>query len=87
MPAPNSILSRLISRLDNLFGRGLVLSMGAILAIGLTVSVGVFIFFNTAAPSTLTITSGPEGSSFSRNTERYQKILAKEGVTLNILPS
>ena len=87
MPAPDNILSRLIARLDNLFGRGLVLSMGLVLAIGLTVSAGVFIFFNTAAPSTLTITSGPEGSSFSRNAERYQKILAKEGVTLNILPS
>jgi TRAP-type uncharacterized transport system substrate-binding protein len=77
----------LIARLDNLFGRGLVMSMGAILAIGLTVSLGVFIFFNTAAPTTLTITSGPAGSSFSRNAEKYQKILAREGVTLKILPS
>ena len=87
MPAPDNILSRLIARLDNVFGRGLVLSMGLVLAIGLTISAGVFIFFNTAAPSTLTITSGPAGSSFSRNAERYKAILAKEGVTLNILPS
>ena len=87
MPAPDNILSRLMTRLDNLFGRGLVLSVGTILAIGLTVSLGVFIFFNAAAPNTLTITSGPEGSSFSRNAEKYKKILAKEGVTLNILPS
>jgi TRAP-type uncharacterized transport system substrate-binding protein len=47
----------------------------------------VFTFFNTAAPTALTITGGPEGSSFSRNAEKYKKILAKEGVTLNILPS
>jgi TRAP-type uncharacterized transport system substrate-binding protein len=47
----------------------------------------VFTFFNTAAPTTLTITSGPEGSSFSRNAEKYKKILAREGVTLKILPS
>ena len=87
MPSPQNILRRLITRLDNLFGRGLVLSMGAVLAIGLTVSLGVFIFFNTAAPTTLTITSGPAGSSFSRNAEKYQKILAREGVTLKILPS
>ena len=87
MPAPDNILSRLIARLDTLFGRGLVLSMGSILAIGLTISAGVFVFFNTAAPTTLTITSGPEGSSFSRNAEKYRKILAREGVTLNILPS
>ena len=87
MPSPQNILRRLITRLDNLFGRGLVLSMGAVLVIGLTVSLGVFIFFNTAAPTTLTITSGPAGSSFSRNAEKYQKILAREGVTLKILPS
>jgi TRAP-type uncharacterized transport system substrate-binding protein len=87
VPAPDNILTRLITRLDNLFGRGLVLSIGVILAIGLTISLGVFIFFNTAAPTTLTITSGPERSSFSRNAEKYKKILAREGVTLNILPS
>lgn len=44
-------------------------------------------FFNTAAPRTLTISSGPAGSSFERYAERYKKILAKEGVTLKILPS
>ncbi len=87
MPAPDNILRRLITRLDNLFGHGLVVSLGVILAIGLTVSLGVFTFFNTAAPTALTITGGPEGSSFSRNAEKYKKILAKEGVTLNILPS
>ena len=87
MPAPDNILRRLITRLDNLFGHGLVVSLGVILAIGLTVSLGVFTFFNTAAPTALTITSGPEGSSFSRNAEKYKKILSKEGVTLNILPS
>ncbi|NJD35540.1 MAG: C4-dicarboxylate ABC transporter substrate-binding protein [Betaproteobacteria bacterium] len=77
----------MITRLDNLFGHGLVVSVGVILAIGLTVSLGVFTFFNTAAPTTLTITSGPEGSSFNRIAERYKKILAREGVKLNILPS
>jgi TRAP-type uncharacterized transport system substrate-binding protein len=87
VPAPDNILRRLITRLDNLFGHGLVVSLGVILAIGLTVSLGVFTFFNTAAPTALTITGGPEGSSFSRNAEKYKKILAKEGVTLNILPS
>jgi len=40
-----------------------------------------------APPNTITITSGPEGSTFARNAERYQKILAGQGVTLKILPS
>ena len=87
MPAPDNILGRLIARLDNLFGRGLVVSMATVVAVGLTVSLGVFVFFNSAAPNSLTLSSGPEGSSFSRNAEKYKKILAREGVTLKILPS
>lgn len=38
-------------------------------------------------PRTLTITSGPPGSSFERNAEAYQEKLATRGVTLKILPS
>ena len=87
MVNPKIFFARLISRLGDLFGRGLVMSMGVILVVGLTVSVAVFAFFNSAAPNTITLTSGPAGSSFSRNAARYQKILAKEGVTLKILPS
>lgn len=73
--------------LTGLFGKGLVLSTATIVIIGLAASVATFMFINTAAPRTLTITSGPKGSTFQRYAERYQKILAKEGVTLKILPS
>lgn len=41
----------------------------------------------SAPPQTLTITSGPPGSSFQRNAEAYQQKLATHGVTLKILPS
>ena len=64
-----------------------MLSTATIVAVVLAGSVTAFTFFNTAAPRTLTITSGPAGSTFHRYAERYQKILAKEGVTLKILPS
>ena len=40
-----------------------------------------------APPNTITITSGPEGSTFASTAQRYQKILARQGVTLKILPS
>jgi TRAP-type uncharacterized transport system substrate-binding protein len=40
-----------------------------------------------APPSTITITSGPQGSTFANTAERYRKILARQGVTLKILPS
>ncbi|MCF8178785.1 MAG: C4-dicarboxylate ABC transporter substrate-binding protein [Sulfuritalea sp.] len=84
---PKIYFTRSLARLETLFGRGLVVSMSIILLLGLTAGIGAFAFFNTAAPTTLTMTSGPVGSSFHRNAERYQKILAREGVKLKILPS
>lgn len=41
----------------------------------------------SAPPRSITITSGPVGSSFERNAEAYQKALAAHGITLNIIPS
>lgn len=79
--------SRGIDKLNALFGRGLVLAVSLLLLVALGVSGAMFGFVDAAAPSTLTITSGPEGSSFRRTAENYKKILAKQGVTLVILPS
>lgn len=44
-------------------------------------------FVHPAPPDTITISSGPEGSSYALVAERYRKILARQGVTLKILPS
>lgn len=41
----------------------------------------------SAPPRKLVLTSGPEGSSFRRWADSYQKQLAKEGVTVEVLPS
>ena len=41
----------------------------------------------SAPPRTLVITAGPDGSSFRRFADNYQTILAKSGVTLEILSS
>ncbi|MES2692992.1 MAG: TAXI family TRAP transporter solute-binding subunit [Verrucomicrobiota bacterium] len=41
----------------------------------------------SAPPRTLTIVSGPPGSSFQRYAESYQKKLAEEGITLKIVPT
>jgi len=64
--------------------------LGAILAIvfaSLAVIAAVWWFISSAPPRTLTITSGPPGSTFQRTAERYRDILASNGVTLKILPS
>jgi TRAP transporter TAXI family solute receptor len=44
-------------------------------------------FVRPAAPSEITISTGPEGSSFQRSAERYAKTFAKNGVTLRLRPS
>lgn len=79
--------AKLLEKLESFFGRGLVLSLAITIALCLAVGLAAFFFLNSAAPRTLTITSGPEGSSFQRNADRYAKILARSGVTLRILPS
>lgn len=44
-------------------------------------------FVKPAPPRHLTMTSGPEGSAFRGVAEEYKEILARDGVTLKILPS
>jgi TRAP-type uncharacterized transport system substrate-binding protein len=85
--AINMRVARAVERLNEVFGRGVVLAVTLLLVIGLGVALAAFGFFDAAAPSELTISSGPDGSSFRRIAEQYQKILAREGVTLKILPS
>jgi TRAP-type uncharacterized transport system substrate-binding protein len=40
-----------------------------------------------APPKTIHFVSGPDGSSFRNQAEKYQKILARDGIKLEILPS
>ncbi len=87
MTSPKILLTRAWGRLVAVFGRGMVISIGTIVLVCLAASAAAFLFLNTAAPRTLTITSGPAGSTFYRTAERYQTILAREGVTLKVLPS
>jgi TRAP-type uncharacterized transport system substrate-binding protein len=87
MQAAKNYLAKNLAKLNALFGLGQVVSMSVILLIGLVTSVTILVFMNSAAPNTITIASGPTGSIFQNNAEKYKKILAKEGVTLKILPS
>lgn len=77
-------LYRLLSRLDALFGRGLVRAFGWLALAGLAVALFAFGFLDSAAPGSLTVTTGPAGSNFQRTAEQYKKILARSGVTLHI---
>src|SRR4051812_20525451 len=44
-------------------------------------------YVRPAPPRTLVMTSGAPGSSFQNSAEKYRAILARQGVTLDILPS
>lgn len=86
MAFPNDS-SGLPARLTALFGKGIVVTMLVIVATAMVIGLGIIAFVNSSAPTSITITSGPPNSSFQRNAERYRKILARQGVTLHILPS
>jgi TRAP-type uncharacterized transport system substrate-binding protein len=85
--APKIYLERTIARLMALFGQGLVVSISVIVIIGLALSTAIFMYMEAAPPDTLTIASGPDGSIFQKTAEKYKVILAKNGVTLKIIPS
>lgn len=80
-------LYRLLVRLDATFGRGLIRAFGWLALVAVVAVLFALGFFDSAAPSSLYLTSGPADSNFQRTAEQYQKILKRSGVTLHILPS
>jgi TRAP-type uncharacterized transport system substrate-binding protein len=74
-------------KLSRLSWRDLALTLGPfvlLLAVALLVALRLV---QPAPPDSITISSGPEGSTYANTALRYQKILARQGVKLNILPS
>ncbi len=87
MIAPKIYIERNLARLSAMFGQGMVVTVSVILFIGVALSATVFMFMEAAAPDTITIAGGPPGSTFHATAEKYQKILAKNGVKLKIIAS
>ncbi len=80
-------LIKLQSLFTEVFGLGRAAVLSAVISIFVVLVAGLFLFFYLAPPNNITITSGPEGSTFRRTAEKYAKILKRNGVTLKILPS
>ena len=78
---------KLQSMFTEVFGLGRAAALSAVISILVVLVLGIFLFFYLAPPNTITITSGPEGSTFRKTAERYAKILQRSGVALRILPS
>lgn len=80
-------VARTLAKLNGIFGRGQVVSIGIVLLVGFVVGALILLFVDFNAPTSITIASGPKGSSFARIAEQYRKILEREGVTVHVLPS
>ena len=69
------------------FGLNRSVSIGIIVALGLSLVGAVSWFIWSAPPRVLTITSGPAGSLFHTNAVKYSQWLAQHGIRVKILTS
>jgi TRAP transporter TAXI family solute receptor len=78
---------RPLSRLSGISLRDLAVSVGPLILLTVIAIVAAYWLIRPAPPTTIVIASGPKGSTFRITAEKYQKILARKGVTLKILPT
>jgi TRAP-type uncharacterized transport system substrate-binding protein len=79
--------ARLVARFVAISWRDLAVSFGPILLISVAAIWVAVRLIQPAPPNTLTITTGPEGSTFWNAAQKYKAILARNRITLNVLPS
>src|SRR5512134_2186448 len=79
--------SRRLDRLLRLSGRDLLVTLLPAALVLAVATWALLHFVRPAAPRAVTISTGPDGSSFQRAAERYQKAFARNGVTLRLRPS
>src|SRR5205814_3219334 len=78
---------RVLNLFTETFGLGRGAALSTIFLIGVVGVLAAFWFIKSAPPSHIIITSGPTGSIFQTNAEKYRVILARSHVKLTILPS
>ena len=84
----NNIASiRSLARFSEISFRDLAVTAGPLVLITAVVIVSAYWYVRPAPPNTITIISGPAGSVFQRTAEKYRKILARDDIKLQILPS
>jgi TRAP-type uncharacterized transport system substrate-binding protein len=77
----------LVTALIETFGFSPALATVVALFVAFVAVLAVAWVVQSAPPRHLVLTSGPDGSSFQRWADSYQKILATHGVTLEVRPS
>jgi len=78
---------RMVTALVETFGLNPTVASGVAILIVLVGILALLWIVRSAPPRTLVLSSGPRGSSFQQYADRYAKILARNGVTLEVLPS
>ncbi len=86
-PSRRSRRSKIVTALIETFGFSPLLATVVALFFAFLAAAAMLWIFLSAPPRSITITSGPPGSSFQRHAEAYQRELATHGVTLRIVPS
>ena len=82
-----STLNRVLAPFMETFGLSRAIAIASAALIAAIMIAAVFWFFHSAPPTEITITSGGPGSSFETNAMKYRAILARNRVTLKVLPS
>lgn len=78
---------RLLPKVMRISWRDLAASLTPVLVASSIAIAVAFHFVQPAPPSIITISSGPDGSTFRSVAEKYRSILARNGIKLEILPS
>ncbi|WP_223911065.1 TAXI family TRAP transporter solute-binding subunit [Geobacter sp. AOG1] len=78
---------RPVARFVGISLRDLTVTAGPLILLTIVAIAAAYWIMRPAPPDTITITSGPAGSTFQLTAEKYRKILARNGVKLRILPS
>jgi TRAP-type uncharacterized transport system substrate-binding protein len=81
------MVTRLRARLVAISWRDLATTLGPILLLSLAGIWFAIRFVRPAPPDSITIITGADGSTFSIAADKYRNILARNGITLKILPS
>lgn len=78
---------RLLPRIMRISWRDLVATLAPVVLATIIAIAVAFHFVQPAPPSTITMSSGPDGSIFHSVAEKYRTILARNDIKLEILPS
>lgn len=82
-PRPSQIVARFVA----VSWRDLALSVGPAAILSIAAVWFAIRLIQPAPPSRLVISSGPPGSTYWNAAQKYKEILAKNGITLDVLPS